>query len=54
MAAAKGGERREAGRHEREIFRFWADAAQHVGGEAAAQRVHALGLRRGAWPRVRC
>ena len=41
---------REARKVEREIYRFWGDAAMQAGGKADAERVHALGVSRGVWP----
>ena len=35
---------REARKVEREIYRFWGDAAMQAGGKADAERVHALGV----------
>ena len=48
MAAAN----REAGKTEREIYRFWGDAALKAAGAAHAARVHQLGYQRGIWPAI--
>ena len=41
---------READKSQREVYRFWADAALKHEGIDAATRVHALGVERGVWP----
>ena len=51
-ARPQNADNREGGRIEREIYRFWADAAFDIGGASAALRVHELGVIRGAWPNV--
>lgn len=43
---------REARKPEREIYRFWADAALKAAGLPHAERIHQLGVERGIWPRA--